>query len=111
MANFKRTNSKLYSKPTQKLTPDIEYWKKLGVPVLLKEFGAIDYIDFSPLEPNYFAVTCSVRVQVYSALTKLPVKNLNKFRDVAYGGSFRSDGLLLCAGSEESQVKLFDGKP
>lgn len=32
--------------------------------MLLKEFGAIDYIDFSPLEPNYFAVTCSVRVSV-----------------------------------------------
>jgi len=75
---------------------------------LLKEFGAIDYIDFSPLEPNYFAVTCSVRVQVYSALTKLPVKNLNKFKETAYGGSFRSDGLLLCAGGQESVVRLFD---
>lgn len=32
------------------------------IPVLLKEFGAIDYIDFSPSDPNYFAVTCSVRV-------------------------------------------------
>jgi len=108
MASFKKTNTKLFSKPTQKLTPDTEYWKKLGVPVLLKEFGAIDYVDFSPLEPNYFAVTCSVRVQIYSALTKLPVKNLNKFRETAYGGSFRSDGLLLCAGGQESLVRLFD---
>lgn len=108
MAAFKKTNVKLLSKPAQKLTPDAEYWKKLSVPVLLKEFGAIDYIDFSPLEPNYFAATCSARVQIYSAVTKLPVKNLNKFRETAYGGCFRSDGRLLCAGGEESFVRLFD---
>ena len=34
------------------------------VPSLLKEFGPIDYIDFSPVEPHYFAVTCSVRVSI-----------------------------------------------
>ena len=32
------------------------------VPALVKEFGPIDYIDISPAEPHYFAVTCSVRV-------------------------------------------------
>lgn len=31
MASFKKTNSKLFSKPSQTSTPDIEYWKKLGV--------------------------------------------------------------------------------
>uniref|UniRef100_A0A1B6D9D7 U3 small nucleolar RNA-associated protein 15 homolog n=1 Tax=Clastoptera arizonana TaxID=38151 RepID=A0A1B6D9D7_9HEMI len=108
MASFKKTNAKLFSKTTKKLTPDIEYWKKLGVPVLLKEFGAIDYIDFSPLDPNYFAVTSSVKVQIYSAITKQPVKNLNRFKETAYGGSYRSDGRLLCAGSQEASVKLFD---
>lgn len=45
---------------------------------------------------------------MYSALTKLPVKNLNKFKETAYGGSFRSDGLLLCAGGQEPLVRLFD---
>lgn len=33
-------------------------------PVLVKEFGAIDYLDFSPVEPYYFAATCSARIQV-----------------------------------------------
>jgi len=37
------------------------------VPALVKEFGPIDYIDFSPVEPYYFSVTCSVRVS-----TQLP---------------------------------------
>lgn len=78
------------------------------MPVLVKEFGPIDYIDFSPIEPHYFAVTCSVRVQVYNPVTKLVVKNLSRFRENAYGAVFRSDGRLICAGGEEANVKLFD---
>lgn len=74
----------------------------------MKEFGPIDYIDFSPIEPHYFAVTCSVRVQIYNPITKLVVKNLSRFRESAYGASFRNDGKLLCAGGEEGNVKLFD---
>nr|CAD7568464.1 unnamed protein product [Timema californicum] len=82
--------------------------KIIEVPVLVKEFGPIDYIDFSPAEPHYFAVTCSVRVQIYNSITKLVSKNLNRFQETAYGGSFRPDGKLLCAGGEESHIKLFD---
>lgn len=36
------------------------------------------------------------------------VKNLSRFRENAYGATFRSDGKLLCAGGEEANVKLFD---
>ncbi|XP_047003670.1 U3 small nucleolar RNA-associated protein 15 homolog [Schistocerca americana] len=108
MASFKKTNVKIYTKPGVKTTPDTIYWKKLGVPVLLKEFGPVDFIDFSPVEPHYFAVTCSVKVQVYNAITRQVYKNLSRFRETAYGGSFRSDGRLLCAGGEEAHVKLFD---
>lgn len=75
---------------------------------MVKEFGPINYIDFSPAEPSYFAVTCSVRIQIYNPITKLVTKNLSRFRENAYGGCFRSDGKLLCAGSEETNVKLFD---
>lgn len=75
---------------------------------MVKEFGAIDFIDFSKVEPYNFAVTCSVRVQIYSPITKLVAKNLSKFQENAYGGSFRNDGRLLVAGDEEGNVKLFD---
>ncbi|PNF28960.1 U3 small nucleolar RNA-associated protein 15-like protein [Cryptotermes secundus] len=87
------------------LTFDYIYFQ---VPALVKEFGSIDYIDFSPVEPHYFAVTCSVRVQIYNPITKVVQKNLSHFRETAYGGSFRSDGSLICVGGEECQVKLFD---
>ncbi|KAL0870635.1 hypothetical protein ABMA27_005595 [Loxostege sticticalis] len=105
---FKKTSKAAYQKPASVVTSDSIYWKKLGLPVLVKEFGAIDYIDFSPVEPYYFAATCSVRVQVYDPITKVVAKNISKFVEAAYGASFRSDGRLIVAGSEESAVKLFD---
>nr|XP_026493202.1 U3 small nucleolar RNA-associated protein 15 homolog [Vanessa tameamea] len=105
---FKRINKAVYQKPASVLTEDAIYWKKLGLPVLVKEFGAIDYIDFCPVEPYYFAATCSVRIQIYDPITKVVTKNISKFAKAAYGGSFRRDGRLLVAGSEESAVKLFD---
>ncbi|GBP34413.1 U3 small nucleolar RNA-associated protein 15 homolog [Eumeta japonica] len=105
---FKKTSKTLFHKPASVTTEDSLYWKKLGSPVLVKEFGAIDYLDFSPLQPYYFAATCSVRIQIYNPITKLVAKNLSKFVKGAYGGCFRSDGRLLVAGSEESAIKLFD---
>ncbi|PSN49805.1 U3 small nucleolar RNA-associated protein 15 [Blattella germanica] len=108
MASFKKTNVKIYTKTGPNVTPDTIYWKKFGVPSLVKEFGPIDYIDFSPVEPNYFAVTCSVRVQIYNPITKVVQKNISHFRETAYGANFRSDGNLICVGGDECHVKLFD---
>ncbi|KRT83380.1 WD40 domain-containing protein, partial [Oryctes borbonicus] len=108
MASFKKLNTKVYQKSGVITTPDYIYWKKLGDPVLVREFGPVDYIDVSPIEPFYFAVTCSVRVQVYNPITKLVVKNISRFRENAHGAVFRPDGKLLCAGGDEAAVKLFD---
>ncbi|XP_053658729.1 U3 small nucleolar RNA-associated protein 15 homolog [Anopheles marshallii] len=108
MSQFKKTDGKIYTKTATALSPDTLYWKKLGVPTLVKEFGAIDYIDFSPVEPYLFAVTASVRVQIYNPITKLVVKNITKFQEAAHGGSFRKDGNLLVAGDELGKVRLFD---
>lgn len=76
--------------------------------MLVKETGGIDYIDFNPVQPHYFAVTCSVRVQIYNPITKLVVKNLSRFEGNSYGGTFRKDGRLLVAGDEKGTVRLFD---
>lgn len=75
---------------------------------IIKEFGSIDYIDFSSVPPFNFAATCSVRVQIYNPLTKLVLKNISTFQKQAYGATFRRDGLLLVAGDEEANVRLFD---
>lgn len=75
---------------------------------MVKEFGAIDYIDFSPVDPYNFAVSCSVRVQIYNPLTKLVVQNISAFQQNAYGATFRKDGRLLVVGEESGVVKLFE---
>jgi len=45
---------------------------------------------------------------VYNPITKLATKTYNRFKEAAYGGCFRRDGKLLCAGGEETVVKLFN---
>lgn len=56
----------------------------------------------------YFVKFFCFKVQIYNPVTKLVHKTLSKFVENAYGGSYRSDGQLLCAGSEDSNVKIFD---
>lgn len=46
--------------------------------------------------------------QIYNPITRQVTRNLSRFREAAYGGSFRSDGKLVVAGGEENLVRLFD---
>ncbi|KAH8235662.1 hypothetical protein KR032_004945 [Drosophila birchii] len=106
--NFLPLNIRRLQQRAQVDTPDTVYWERLAKPEQLKEHNTIDYLDFSPVEIDNFAVTCSVRVQIYNLVTKLVVKNLSRFQKTAYGANFRQDGRLLAAGDEEGHVKLFD---
>ncbi|KAH8416839.1 hypothetical protein KR222_006990 [Zaprionus bogoriensis] len=108
MNNFQPLNIRRFKQKTQVVTPDSVYWDRLAKPELLKEHTTIDYVDFSPSDPDNFVLTCSVRVQIYNLVTKLVVKNLSRFQKTAYGATFRQDGRLLAAGDEEGHVKLFD---
>ncbi|XP_072050689.1 U3 small nucleolar RNA-associated protein 15 homolog [Amphiura filiformis] len=108
MATFKKTVIKNYPRVGALETQESLYWKHFEFPVTVKEFGAITHIEFSPVEPHKFAVTSSSRVQLYNPATNQVDKSLSRFRDVAYSGSFRSDGRLLVAGGGEGIVRLFD---
>jgi U3 small nucleolar RNA-associated protein 15 len=45
---------------------------------------------------------------VYNGITKGVDKSYSRFKTGAFGGRFRQDGRLLCAGSAEAELKLFD---
>ena len=60
------------------------------------------------MEPNYFAITSSSKVLIYNPVIKDVFKTLSKFKDNPYSGKFRRDGKLLCVGTTEGQVKVFD---
>lgn len=108
MASFKPTVIQTYPKLGEKITEDTLYWKSYKPTVQIKEFGAVTKIDFSPLPPHNYAVTASTRIHIYGPHSQEPIRSFTRFRDTAYGGSFRGDGKLLVAGSEEGLLRLFD---
>uniref|UniRef100_A0A8C0ECQ5 U3 small nucleolar RNA-associated protein 15 homolog n=1 Tax=Bubo bubo TaxID=30461 RepID=A0A8C0ECQ5_BUBBB len=77
-------------------------------PVQIKEFGAVNKIDFSPVSPYNYAVTASSRIHIYGRYSQEPIKTFSRFKDAAYGATYRDDGNLLVAGSEEGSIRLFD---
>ncbi|GFR78201.1 U3 small nucleolar RNA-associated protein 15 homolog [Elysia marginata] len=91
-----------------KTTPDGLYWKNLENPITVKEYGAITDIDFCQVKPHNFAVTNSMRVQIYGGQSSQVIGTVSRFKDVAYSGSYRRDGKLLVAGTEDKFIKLFN---
>ncbi|XP_076312441.1 U3 small nucleolar RNA-associated protein 15 homolog [Tachypleus tridentatus] len=108
MTDFKRTDVELKPRGKTKVTAETLYWKNFRSPVAIKDYGAIDYIDFSQEQPYNLAVTSSSKIQIYSSMNAQINRTLSRFRQRAFGGKFRRDGRLLIAGDEEGDVRLFD---
>lgn len=60
------------------------------------------------MQPHNFAVTSSVRIQIYNPITKDPISTLSRFQKNAYGGTFSTNGQLVVCGDEDGYVKLFE---
>ena len=48
------------------------------------------------------------QVKIYTCINNELSKGLSKFSKTAFGGKFRKDSRLLCAGSEDTSVRVFD---
>ncbi|KAL1917697.1 uncharacterized protein VTP21DRAFT_3531 [Calcarisporiella thermophila] len=105
---YRKLTIKKYPRLPGRKTPEERYWRKFKSPILIKEYGPVTSVNFSPVAPYDFAVTSSARVQIYSSKTHSVRKTISRFKDVAYGASFRSDGRLLVAGDETGLVQVFD---
>ncbi|XP_067838824.1 U3 small nucleolar RNA-associated protein 15 homolog [Heptranchias perlo] len=108
MTSYKPTVIQSYPKLGEKITQDTLYWKNYKAPVQIKEFGAVTNVDFSPIAPYNYAVTASTRIHIYGRYSQEPIKTFSRFKDTAYCGTYRDDGKLLVAGSEDGIVRLFD---
>ncbi|XP_048449046.1 U3 small nucleolar RNA-associated protein 15 homolog isoform X2 [Rhincodon typus] len=108
MSSYKPTVIQNYPKLGNKVTRDTLYWKNYKSPVQIKEFGAVTNINFSPIAPYNYAVTASTRINIYGRYSQEPLKTFSRFKDTAYCGTYRDDGKLLAAGSEDGIVRLFD---
>ncbi|KAL2294473.1 hypothetical protein Nmel_008205 [Mimus melanotis] len=136
MATYKPVVVQACPKLGERITQDTLYWRGYKTPVQIKEFGAVNKIDFSPVPPYNYAVTASSRVggfsevfmllffswyhtrrcnallfcqiHIYGRYSQEPIKTFSRFRDAAYCATYRDDGRLLVAGSEDGSICLFD---
>ncbi|KAG2466969.1 UTP15 protein, partial [Polypterus senegalus] len=108
MTAYKPTKIQSYPKLGEKVTQDTIYWKNYKTPIQIKEFAAVTKIDFSPVPPYNYAVTASSRIHIYGQYSQEPIKTFSRFKETAYSGSYRDDGKLLVAGSEDGLVRVFD---
>lgn len=67
----------------------------------------LKFVQFSMARCNW---RCSLpaQVKVYNSDTNAVSKTLSKFAKTAFGGRLRADGRLLCAGSDDAAVRVFD---
>lgn len=72
------------------------------------QIGAVSCIDFCPTAPHHFAVTASTRILLYDAAAQRVRRTFSRFKDVAFGGTFRTDGKLLAAGGLDGLVQVLD---
>jgi len=87
-------------------TPD-PYWH-FDFPTVVKENGNATHVEFSPVDPHDLLVSAGFRLQIYSRLSAKVGKTFTRFQDKCYSAVWRRDGALLCAGSEEGTVRIFD---
>ncbi|KAJ2766652.1 U3 small nucleolar RNA-associated protein, partial [Coemansia nantahalensis] len=89
--------------------PEAGFWKRFQSPVLVKEYGMVTWLEFSPVKPHDLLVTASMRLQVYNSRTSQLKKSVTRFGGQARSGSYRSDGKLIVAGDDSNVVQVFDG--
>ncbi|CAF4202317.1 unnamed protein product [Rotaria sp. Silwood2] len=110
MTDFKQLYIERPIDDGQALTDDDIYWRPLSTahPTTLREYGPVTTINIAPTRQQWISITDSTRVQIYSPDTLSLVRSFYSFKDTAYCGTFRSDGRLVCAGSKDGIVRVFD---
>ncbi|KAL4516023.1 hypothetical protein Ndes2437A_g06735 [Nannochloris sp. 'desiccata'] len=106
-AEYSKLQPKRFPARELRETAEGRYWKGFSLPSTVKQFGAVTSLDFASEKPHYLAVTSSTRVIIYDRLLGVR-RTIGRFKDKAYGGTFRADGKLLAAGGEDGIVQVFD---
>ncbi len=81
---------------------------------VLRSLGvACMHAQARPMPPSRAALsthwpTRPLQVLVYDSRTLAVRRTIGRFKDMAYSGTFRSDGKLVVAGGEDGVVQVFD---
>jgi len=114
--DFNRLRSTAFSRSTVNESAEEKYWKRFrpatggGAKASSLSFSSpVTAVSFSGAPGFDFAVTSGTRVCIYDGRTAELKRSLARFKDIAYGASFRHDGRLVAGGCKNSHVYIFDG--
>eukprot|EP00126_Sphaerothecum_destruens_P003838 Sdes_comp17629_c0_seq1m6896 len=108
MTEFKKLELKSFPAIENRKTAESRFWKRFKFPIVVKEYGSISAIDFTPSPANDVAITSSSKIQIFSTGSKSVKKTISRFQGQVYSASFRNDGQLLVAGTDDNLVQIFD---
>jgi len=106
---FRKLPIKSFPKPLKrKDTFEQKYWKSFEFPTVVKEYTAINHVDFSQVAPYNCLVTCSGKIQIFAPYTKEVKRTYTRNKENVYGAKYRCDGKLLVAGGESGALQVLD---
>jgi len=106
---FRKIPIKQFPKHIQKKdTAEQKYWKSFEFPTVVKEYTAINHVDFCRVKPYNCAVTCSGKIQIFAPYSNEVKRTYTRNKENIYGAKYRSDGKLLVAGGESGVVQILD---
>ena len=89
-------------------THETRHWSNFRNIAETDHQSSINHIEFSPRSPYEIAVSASSRITLLDAHYAKSRRVLSRgIKSTALCGSFRKDGLLLAAGTEEGVVSVF----
>ncbi|GBG29902.1 U3 small nucleolar RNA-associated protein 15-like [Hondaea fermentalgiana] len=107
---FQRLNKQQFVRETVNESAEERYWKQFrtnaGEP--LRFSGPVTGLAFSPGSSFEYALASGTRVGIYDGRSGKLRRTLARFKDMAYGPSYRYDGKLMAAGCENGQVYVFE---
>jgi len=92
----------------KKRTDEEVIWQSFQFPTVVKEYTAINRVQFANKKPYNCLVTCSGKLQVFAPYTHEVKRTYTRNKENYYGGVFRSDGKLIAVGGESGVVQVLD---
>jgi U3 small nucleolar RNA-associated protein 15 len=119
---YTKLQPRQYAPRALRETPEGKYWRRFKAPTVAPQFGPVTHLDYCRSSPHHLACTASTRVVLYAGQGSAGsrgataaagggpavLRTLSRFGDKAYGATWRSDGKLVVAGSEDGVVRVFD---
>jgi U3 small nucleolar RNA-associated protein 15 len=108
MESFRPLRTRRHVPALHRRNPEERFWETYTSPATVSFQGAVQAIDFSPVDASQVAITAESRIIVLDADTGTIRKRFARTDTVAYGGHYRGDGKLLVAGTESGLVHIYN---